>query len=282
MRIRLTSVVVVLAIGLGACSALPDFLRPRSPHPHQALLDELDRNIATWTAARISRYAFTYQRSCFCDNTPHLVVGDGAAVRIDGVAVDPSETEHEWTPVGVPGLFAVVRRAIDGDKVTVTYDPATGVPLAMDSDPMQNAIDDELSFRVEGWTLDPPDDSLLGRVTAARALWSAKQVARYTMTVRITCVNCAMDGRIYTAVVRDGDAVVTRDGKRIPLDDPELEGVPVRVESLFDIATWAVTHASTTVAFDPDLGYPTRIATEPDPIGEASDGTYEVIRFTIP
>ena len=66
----------------------------------------------------------------------------------------------------MPGLFALVRGAVDGDQLKVTYDPATGVPLAMDSDPMENAYDDELSFRVTDWTLDPPDDALLGEVSA--------------------------------------------------------------------------------------------------------------------
>ncbi len=60
-------------------------------------------------------------------------------MRIDGVAVDPTEPLHDWTPVGVPGLFALVRQAIDGDRTKVTYDPATGVPVAMESDPMENA-----------------------------------------------------------------------------------------------------------------------------------------------
>ena len=282
MRIRAIHVVaVILAIALGACSALPEFLQPRSPHPHQALLDELDRNVALWNQSGISRYAFTYQPSCFCVSRPHLVVAEGNAIRIDGVAVDPSVPLHDRTPAGVPGLFALVRRAIDGDRTTVSYDPATGVPLAMDSDPMVNAFDDELSFRVEGWTLEPPDDALLGRVTEAQARWQRQAIPRYTMTIRITCVNCALDG-IYRVQVRDGDSTVTTRGKQLALDDPDLEGIPIRVELLFDIARYAATLHVTTITFDAELGYPTRIATLPDPTGEASDGTYEVTAFTIP
>ena len=63
--------------------------------------------------------------------------------------------------------------------------------MAMDSDPMANAIDDELSFTVDGWTLDPPDDRLLGQVTAARDRWLAGNVAWYTMRIRVAC-DCAM------------------------------------------------------------------------------------------
>jgi hypothetical protein len=272
---------LTFALLLSACgSPFVDMLTPRSPHPHPAIVQELDQNVATWAAAGITRYSFTYQPSCFCFNAPHLIVADGGAVRIDGVAVDPSQPLHDWTPAGVPGLFALVRQAAEGDEVKVTYDPVTGVPVSMESDPMANAYDDELSFTVAGWTLDPPDDTLLGKVTAARTIWDRQQLARYTMTIRITCVGCAEHLRTYEIAVHDGNPVVSSDGRRIDPDD--LEGIPVRVEALFESATFVATMPGTTIDFDPLRGYPTRITTSPDPTGEATSGTTEVLRFTVP
>jgi hypothetical protein len=172
-----------------------------------------------------------------------------------------------------------VRGAVDGDRLTVTYDPATGVPLAMDSDPMANAYDDELSFRVTDWTLDPPDDALLGKVSAARELWDRQGLVRYTMTIRIDC-SCGYDGRTFETTNRGGDLVANSDGKRLDLD--KLEGVPLRVESLFDFAVMTATNGRTSIEFDPQLGYPSRIAVGPDPTVAGQDETIEVLRFTVP
>ena len=208
-----------------------------------------------------------------------MIIADGDAMRIDGVPVDATEPLHHWIPAGVPGLFALVRGAVDGDQLKVTYDPATGVPLAMDSDPMENAYDDELSFRVTDWTLDPPDDALLGEVSAARALWERQGLVQYTMTIRIDCT-CGFDGRTFTTRIRGGDLVATSDGK--PLDLDKLEGVPLRVESLFDFAVMTATNGRTTIEFDPTLGYPRRIAVGPDPTVAGQDETIEVLRFTVP
>jgi hypothetical protein len=132
---------------LAACGPiLPVPLTPAPPDPKAPLREEFDRNVAKWQASGITRYAFTWTPQCFCLLGSHLVVA-----LLDGS-----------TPIGVPGLFALVRRAIDGEELAVSYDPVTGVPLSMDSDPAANTFDDELFFTVTDWTLDPPDDRVLG------------------------------------------------------------------------------------------------------------------------
>ena len=271
---------LVLAVVVSACgSPFVEMLANGSPHPHQAQLDELGRNAERWAASGITRYAFTYRPSCFCDTTPHLVVVDGGTTRIDGSPVDPSQPLHDWIPAGVPGLFALVRQAIDGDEVSTTYDPATGVPTAMDSDPMQNAIDDELAFTITDWTLDPPDDSVLGRVSAARTQWIRQGIGSYTMTIRIAC-SCAYDGKSFTATNRDGRVDVTSDGRSIDLD--RLEGVPYTVDQLFRFAADFAPNGRTSVELDPELAYPRRIEVGPDPTVAGQDETIEVLRFTVP
>lgn len=276
MRVRMIGLAAALALVLGACSLLSD-LRIPEQNPKQALLDELDRNLATWQASGITRYAFRYEPFCFCDTTPHLVVGDDGVVRIDGLVAEDAAALG-GTPFGVEGLFAIVRRAIDGDQVSTTYDPVTGVPISMESDPITNAIDDELSFKVTNWTLDAPDDRLLGLVTTARQRWVRQQIGAYSMSISISC-DCVYDGRRFDVAVRDGEVTATSRGKRLDVND--LEGVPLTIEALFDLAaTWATVHQSSAV-FDDRLGYPTHVAVDPRPPIPGQAETIDVVAFTV-
>jgi hypothetical protein len=247
--------------------------------PKQPLMAEFDRNLATWQASGITRYAFTYTPSCFCPIEPHLVVSDGTAVRIDGVAVDGAVVPASGAPVGVDGLFAIVRQAIKGDRATIGYDESTGVPTAMDSDPIANAVDDAVSFKVTDWTLDPPDDRVLGTISGNRRLWDGQNLRTYTWSIKIAC-DCYHDGRRYDIKVNDGDPTVSSRGKRVAVE--ELEGVPLTIPAFFDVvAGWAVT-AETKVAFNSERGYPTRAdfhAMRPDTV---QFETITVVSFAIP
>lgn len=276
MRLRIIGLVATLALVLSGCALLSALEIP-SQNPKQTLLDELDRNRETWQASGIRRYAFRYEPFCFCDTTPHLVIGDGGTVRIDGlVAEEP--TTFGGTPFGVEGLFAIVRSAIDGDQVSTTYDPVTGIPIAMESDPIANAIDDELSFKVTNWTIEPPDDRLLGQVTTARQRWARQRVGAYSMSIRISC-DCGHDGRRFDIAVRDGDVTATSGRKRLDVND--LEGVPLTIEALFDLAaTWATVPGSSAV-FDERLGHPTHIAVAPPPSIPGGAQTIDVVAFTV-
>lgn len=277
MRVRIIGLVATLALVLSGCALLSALGIPPQ-NPKQTLLDEFDRNRATWQASGIRRYAFRYEPFCFCDITPHLVIGDDGVVRIDGLVAEESAT-FGGTPFGVEGLFAIVRRAIDGDQVSTTYDPVTGVPIAMESDPIANAIDDELSFKVTNWTIDPPDDRLLGQVTMARQRWARQQIGAYSMSIRISC-DCVYDGRRFGIAVRDGNVTATSRGKRLDVND--LEGVPLTIEALFDFAaTWATVHQSNAV-FDDRLGYPTHVAVDPRPPIPGQAETIDVVAFTVP
>jgi hypothetical protein len=259
-----------LALLLAACS-FPMPIPPGSPGPiaKQPLMDEFDRNLAMWQASAITTYAFTYKPMCFCDTTSHLVVAEGDVIRIDGVAA----VQQFGAPAGVPGLFEIVRRAINGDSVTVGYDPVTGVPVTMSSDPIKNAVDDELSFAVDGWTLDPPDDRVLGEVTRARGVWQGKSIWTYSMTVKI-------NHEVYEVKVKDGDSTVTQGGRKLRPDD--ISELPLTVQALFDLAAQSAPNGSTTVTFDAELGYPTSIVIGADP-GTAFKGeTIKVTKFSVP
>ena len=244
-------VAVGIALVAAACGPLMPTPTGSLPTPKQPLMAEFDRNLATWQASRITRYAFTFSPSCFCDTTPHLVVADGDAIRIDGVAPN----QRTGAPEGVPGLFEIVRRAIEGDRAAIGYDESTGVPTTMDSDPVANAVDDEFSFKVSEWTVDPPDDRVLGSISNARRLWDGQDLQTYAWSIRIAC-DCFFDGRRYDITVKDGDPTVKSRGKPVAVE--ELDGVPLTIPAFFDLTRgWAVA-AETTVAFDGERGYPTR------------------------
>ena len=209
---------------------------------------EFDRHLALWQGAGISRYAFRYAASCFCPAVSSFVVRDGAEIRIDGVAVGGT-APPVGAPIGVEGLFAIVRRAIHGDQATIGYDHATGVPLAMESDPIANAIDDELSFQVTDWTLDPPDDQVLGNITRAKRLWDSLGIHDYDWSIED-------GGTRYDIAVRNGNPAVRRAGKAIDASNVPTPTVPALFDSLIYAATTPSIHVE--AEFDPTLGYPTR------------------------
>jgi Family of unknown function (DUF6174) len=253
-----------LALTVVACSIFPiDPLPSPASNSKAPLMAEFDRNLRMWRASGIATYAFTYTPSCFCGIGPHLVVSDHGNVRIDGVGIDALARRDGAIPVGVDGLFDIVRRAIAGDRLSVTYDAATGVPTSMDSDPVANAIDDELSFAVTGWTLDPPDDRVLGRITIARRVWDRAAVQDYDWAFRVACA-CADDGRRFDVTVRNGEVTTVRSGgKRIkfdPIDPVE----PFSVTRLLDNVASGATTVETTIDFDSTFGYPTHVEMHDD------------------
>lgn len=273
---------LILAAGLVvfvvACGPLTVSPVGSPPEPKQPLMAEFDKNLATWQGSGITRYAFTYQPSCFCSTDPHFVVSDGTEIRIDGVAATGT-VSPVGAPVGVDGLFELARRAIKGDRASIGYDPKTGVPLSMVSDPILNAVDDELSFEITDWTLDPPDDGLLGQVSAARRLWEQHHIWSYTWSIAIAC-DCVHDGRKFDITVRDGDPSVRSGRKRIAID--ELEGVPVTVQALFDLAVTNAAADGTVLGFDADLGYPNHVELYDDRPDAVQSETIDVVAFTIP
>lgn len=275
MRRHIHPIAAAVALLLAACAFPTPHLGSSDPFSKLALMKEFDANLAVWQAADIKRYAFTWKPSCFCDTTPHLVVVEGDAVRIDGAT--PDETND--APAGVPGVFETVRRAIKGDSVTIRYDGTTGVPMAMTSDPIKNAIDDEFSFTVEGWTLDPPDDIVLGELTRAKRSWEAKAVKSYEWSIAFTC-DCFYDGRRYDIAVREGlEPTVRSNGKAVPQVD--LQEMPLTIPALFAVATeWSV-FGQVDVDIDPTHRYPSRVSVEDRRPEAVQHETIEVVAFTV-
>lgn len=149
-RIARCGVATLVAATLSACS-------PTGPDPddHEELRAELERSRRLWREQGVDDYELVLERLCFCP--PELVepvvvdVRDGRITAVvvaeTGVPVDP---ELAGFFPDVEGLFDVIEDAIDRDAhaVAVTFDPDTGVPLAIDIDYDAQIADEELSFRV--------------------------------------------------------------------------------------------------------------------------------------
>ncbi len=277
-RVTVLILAAWLAIFAVACGPLTISPVVSQPNPKQLLIAEFEKNLATWQGSGITHYAFTYQPSCFCLTDPHLVVNDGTEIRIDGAAA-AGTVSPVGAPVGVDGLFEIVRRAIKGDQASIGYDPKTGVPVSMRSDPMLNAVDDELSFEVTDWTLDPPNDDVLGDITRARSAWNGHGLRSYSWTIRIDC-DCTDKNRRFDITVKDGDVSVRSGGNRISTDN--LEGVPLTVPALFDVAAHAATTAHVRAEFDASLGFPTLVEIRDDRPEAVTSERIEIVAFSVP
>jgi hypothetical protein len=282
-RSTIAGLAVVLAAMAMACGPLmptPTTGPIGSPlTPKQPLMAEFDHNLATWQASGIDRYAFTYTPFCFCMLGSHLIVSDGTEIRIDGVAVGAMEPPS-GAPVGVDGLFAIVQRAIKGDYATIGYDESTGVPMTMDSDPIGNGIDDEMSFKVSDWTLDPPDDRVLGRIVTARRLWDRQGLPDYNWSIAVEC-KCQDDGRRFDITVRDGEIATVQSGTKQIAFDPIDPVEPFSVARLFDVTTYSATTVETTIEFDATFGYPTLVEIHDDRPDAITFWSLRVLSFAV-
>ena len=142
-----------LMLGAGASSALA--------HAPQRAVDpgiangtaqqQLNAAIQRWQTAQISNYHYTVERVCFC--APSFRGPVTIVVRNDKPQGTPAGFEDVAT---VPLLHAIVQKAIDDnvDRLGVVYD-RRGVPLSIAIDRSVMIADDEITYRVSGFTVDP-------------------------------------------------------------------------------------------------------------------------------
>lgn len=123
--------------------------------PGDGPIGALERARAQWVRARPQGYRYGVQRNCFCIDEargPVYVTVSGEAVvgraYVDGGDAVP-EPYRDLFP-SVDGLFDLLRDALERDayRVTVTYDPDTGVPLDLFIDYEAMVADEELGFAV--------------------------------------------------------------------------------------------------------------------------------------
>lgn len=112
-----------------------------------------------WAALGIRNYEFVYFVSCFCGftgpNPAKLTVRNGVVVKVEpaGTAILPPTTPAAGTWPTVDSLFVIIERArlAKPSKLRVEYDDTYHFPKLISVDPIENAVDDEVSYSVQSF-----------------------------------------------------------------------------------------------------------------------------------
>ncbi|MCI0435794.1 MAG: DUF6174 domain-containing protein [Gemmatimonadetes bacterium] len=108
---------------------------------------------ALWRSQRYDSYEFVEQRLCFCGGgiePATVVVRNGARISVTVVATgEPIPEQFSQYYLTVEELFDFILDAWDRDahEVEVTYHATLGYPTSIDVDYLENAIDEEMSYR---------------------------------------------------------------------------------------------------------------------------------------
>jgi hypothetical protein len=142
-----------------------------SPDANQTALDA---NRQRWAEHGYRDYLFTLRMDCFCAvNGPVtvLVVADSArqvTLQSTGAVIDAP-----WIPT-IKKLFDIIDQDIarHAAVLRVTYDATLGYPSEIVSDPVANAVDDEVTYTVSNVArliVDPPRSAPLEKDRDARS-----------------------------------------------------------------------------------------------------------------
>lgn len=104
---------------------------------------------ARWDAAAISDYTAQVTVLCFCaiggTFTVEVTGGEVVVTGEDGRRLDAGQAS-EFT---VAGMFAQIEQTLGDGRAEVAYDPDLGFPVTVFLDRIEQAIDDEISFRID-------------------------------------------------------------------------------------------------------------------------------------
>ena len=146
MRNALLSLLVILA----ACSGATE-----PSDPAAALAQSRTR----WYNAGITDYEFTITRVCEClaESTGPVVVEvrNGVIEERRYAGGSPVDPQYADLFTAVPGLFDLVEEAIQREAagLAVRYNDTYGYPESIQIDWVAGAVDDEVSYRITGFTL---------------------------------------------------------------------------------------------------------------------------------
>lgn len=127
------------------------------PGEHSITRRDLAEARERFASTGYSSYAMTVRRSCFC--LPEyigpfdVVVRDGHIVSVTNVGgFDIDAVPANQQTLTVPGLFDFIEAGFDSDRMDVTFDKQTGVPLNISIDHIFGAVDDEISITVSNFS----------------------------------------------------------------------------------------------------------------------------------
>ena len=140
---------IVIVLAAAACSFFPG----PTPSARDLALRQLALHQALWQQKGPASYVITVEQQCFCPGAEYeITVTNGIVSKVthDGAPVRPAEVQG--LPKTVPELFAVVAGLPAEAAVTVSYDEQLGYPTHISVDPIPNALDDESTIVVHGFT----------------------------------------------------------------------------------------------------------------------------------
>ena len=124
-----------------------------------AATNSLDDNRQKWQQQDIDDYDFTIQVLCFCldDVTrPVRIEVRGGIVQSMVYADDSTAVTNDYFDDinTIEKLFQVIDDAIedDADELIIDYDLGFGFPKKIDIDFLLNAVDDEITYTISGFT----------------------------------------------------------------------------------------------------------------------------------
>lgn len=136
-----------LCIGLLAAPLVAGCGDIVAPNQH---LTELNTNRQKWAAHGYANYAFTLRMDCFCAiNGPVTVLVVADSVRQVVLQSTGEAISAPWIPT-ITKLFDIIEQDINRPAAVlqVTYEPEFGYPTKIVSDPIANAVDDEVTYTV--------------------------------------------------------------------------------------------------------------------------------------
>lgn len=114
---------------------------------------------ARWQSSGIDSYEMTVRRVCYCGfvDPVRITVENGVVVsRTFASTGAPLPATYGDLYPDVPGLFAIVEHAAtDADDLETTFDATYGFPSEISIDWEKNAVDDEVTYRTETFTITP-------------------------------------------------------------------------------------------------------------------------------
>ena len=120
--------------------------------PVESLLEQ-----RRWAALGIRDYEFVYTALCFCGfrgpNPAKLTVTNGLVTKVEatGGATLPATTPAAATYPTIDSLFALLKRTEKSAVKEVGFDDTYHYPKLISLDPLKNAIDDEVVYKVESF-----------------------------------------------------------------------------------------------------------------------------------
>jgi hypothetical protein len=150
---RLIPLPLLLLLLLSAC----DVVDPDSVWEME--LERLELNARLWSSTQPAHYAYFLERLCFCGTEVtrrvRIEVVNGAVVsRTYAETGQPVTAQWQALFPAMEGVFQILREALEREAADfdADYDPNRGYPRTVAIDYIENAVDEELSLRLTGFT----------------------------------------------------------------------------------------------------------------------------------